>query len=101
MSKTMARRRRLTSLFEHADGPFFLYLAHTAVHVPLHPGPAFKGKSNNGKYGDWVEEMDASTGCILDTLHEMKLADNTLILFTSDNGPWLVQGKDGGSVRPR
>ena len=53
---------------EHKDGPFFLYLAHTAVHVPLHPGEAFRGKSKNGLYGDWVEEVDASTGRVLDTL---------------------------------
>ncbi len=87
-------------IHEHKEGPFFLYLAHTAVHVPLHPGQAFRGKSGNGLYGDWVEEMDASTGRVMDTLHELNLADNTLILFTSDNGPWLVQGQDGGTAGP-
>jgi arylsulfatase A len=85
---------------EHKAVPFFLYLAHTAVHVPLHPGAAFKGKSKNGTYGDWVEEVDASTGRVFDTLRELKLADNTLVLFTSDNGPWLVQGKNGGTAGP-
>jgi arylsulfatase A-like enzyme len=85
---------------DHKDGPFFLYLAHTAVHVPLHPGAAFKGKSKNGTYGDWVEEVDASTGRVLDTLRELKLVNNTLILFTSDNGPWLVQGQNGGTAEP-
>jgi arylsulfatase A len=84
----------------HKDAPFFLYLAHTAVHVPLHPGHAFRGKSKNGTYGDWVEEMDASTGRVLDALHDTNLATNTLIVFTSDNGPWLVQGRDGGSAGP-
>ena len=52
------------------DRPFFLYLPHTAVHVPIHPGKAFQGQSANGRYGDWVEEVDWSTGRVLDTLHE-------------------------------
>ena len=60
------------------DRPFFLYLPHTAVHVPLHPGAAFKGKSANGTYGDWVEEVDWSVGRVLDTLRELKLAERTL-----------------------
>jgi len=69
--------------------PFFLYLAHTAVHKPLHPGPNFRGKSSNGPYGDWIEEVDWSTGRILDTLRELNIADNTLVFFSSDNGPDL------------
>ena len=68
------------------DRPFFLYLPHTAVHAPLHPGGAFKGKSQNGDYGDWIEEMDWSTGRVLDTLRELHLDKNTLVIFTSDNG---------------
>ncbi len=80
--------------------PFFLYLPHTAVHVPLHPGAAFKGKSANGTYGDWVEEVDWSVGQVLDTLRELKLAERTLVLFTSDNGPWLTQGRNGGVAGP-
>jgi arylsulfatase A len=82
------------------DRPFFLYLAHTAVHVPLHPGAAFKGKSANGTYGDWVEEVDWSAGQVLDTLRALKLAERTLVLFTSDNGPWLTQGPNGGVAGP-
>jgi arylsulfatase A-like enzyme len=85
---------------ENRDHPFFLYLAHTAVHVPLHPGAAFKGKSHNGLYGDWVEEADWSVGRVLETLKQLKLDDHTLVLFTSDNGPWLVQGKNGGVALP-
>jgi arylsulfatase A len=85
---------------DHQDRPFFLYLAHTAVHVPLHPGAAFKGRSKNGTYGDWVEEVDASTGRVVETIRALKLARNTLVIFTSDNGPWLIQGKDGGSAGP-
>jgi arylsulfatase A-like enzyme len=85
---------------DHRDGPFFLYLAHTAVHVPLHPGPSFKGRSLNGTYGDWVEEADASAGRVLEVLRELKLEERTLVLFTSDNGPWLTQGKNGGVAGP-
>ena len=82
------------------DKPFFLYLPHTAVHVPVHPGAQFSGKSANGAYGDWVEESDWSTGRILDTLRELKLAEKTLVIFTSDNGPWLTKGKDSGTAGP-
>ncbi len=82
------------------DKPFFLYFAHTAVHVPLHPSNKFKGKSANGTYGDWVEEVDWSIGRVLDTLRELKLSEHTLVLFTSDNGPALTQGKHGGVAGP-
>lgn len=87
-------------LREHKDKPFFLYLPHTAVHVPLHPGEKFKGTSANGTYGDWVEEADASTGRIFDVLRELKLEENTLVVFSSDNGPWLTQGSNGGGAGP-
>lgn len=82
------------------DKPFLLYLPHTAVHTPIYPGEAYRGKSSNGRFGDWVEEVDGSVGRILDTLRELKLAQNTLVVFTSDNGPWLVKGPDGGSALP-
>ena len=65
---------------------FFLYLPHNAVHFPLYPGAAFQGKSQNGLYGDWVEEMDWSVGRVLDTVRDLGLANNTFVLFTSDNG---------------
>ncbi len=84
----------------HRDRPFFLYLPHTAVHVPLHPGEAFKGKSANGTYGDWVEEVDWSVGQVLDTLRKLALDKNTMVLFTSDNGPWLGMGRNGGVAGP-
>jgi arylsulfatase A len=70
----------------HAEKPFFLYLAHTAVHFPLYPGKAFQGKSKNGLYGDWVEEVDWSVGRVLDAVRDLKLAERTLVLFVSDNG---------------
>ena len=68
------------------DEPFFIYLAHTYPHGPLVPNPKFKGKSEAGKYGDVIEELDWSTGAILDKLDALGLAENTLVLFTSDNG---------------
>jgi len=70
----------------HKDQRFFLYLAHNAVHFPLYPGERFRGKSRNGLYGDWVEEMDWSVGEVLNTLRTQGLAEKTLVLFTSDNG---------------
>ena len=87
-------------LRENKDRPFFLYLPHNAVHTPIHPGKAFQGKSANGRFGDWVEEMDWSVGRVLATLKELSLDEKTLVLFTSDNGPWLIRGSDGGSALP-
>ena len=85
---------------EHRDRPFLLYLPHTAIHTPIHPADSFRGKSHNGQLGDWIEEIDWSTGRVLDTLRDLKLADNTLVIFTSDNGPWLIKGDDSGSAGP-
>jgi arylsulfatase A len=82
------------------DRPFFLYFPHTAVHTPIHPGKAFQGTSQNGRFGDWVQEVDACIGRVFETLRELQLDNNTLVLFTSDNGPWLVKGADGGSAGP-
>jgi arylsulfatase A len=70
----------------HQDERFFLYLAHNAVHFPLYPGERFRGKSANGLYGDWVEEMDWSVGEVLNVLRTQGLARKTLVVFTSDNG---------------
>jgi arylsulfatase A len=85
---------------ENKSKPFLLYLPHTAIHTPIYPGEAFRGKSKNGGVGDWIEEIDWSTGRLLDKLRELKLADNTLVIFTSDNGPWLIKGADSGSAGP-
>lgn len=82
------------------DQPFFLYLAHTMVHVPLHVSPEFRGHSNAGLYGDTVEEVDWSVGEILATLERLNLDEKTLVVFTSDNGPWLIKKEDGGSAGP-
>lgn len=82
------------------DRPFYLYFAHNAVHTPIHPGAAFAGKSQNGRFGDWVEEVDWSVGQVLDALRSQGLDKDTLVVFTSDNGPWLIKGADGGSAGP-
>ncbi len=82
----------------HRDGPFFLYFAHTFPHVPLFASPDFKDKSIRGLYGDVVEELDWSVGQVLGALRELGLEKNTLVLFTSDNGPWLTQNEAGGSA---
>lgn len=83
---------------ENEGRPFFLYLAHTMPHVPLGASAQFAGKSPRGIYGDVVEEIDWSTGQIVQALCELGLAENTLVFFTSDNGPWLNQKTGGGSA---
>jgi arylsulfatase A len=80
--------------------PFFLYLAHAMPHVPLFPGKEFANKSIRGRYGDVVEEIDHGTGRILAKLKELSLDNNTLVIYTSDNGPWLPYGVDAGSAGP-
>ena len=84
----------------HRDGPFFVYLAHNLPHVPLFASNDFLGTSERGLYGDVIEEIDNGVGRILDLLREEGLAENTLVVFTSDNGPWRSYGLDGGSPGP-
>jgi len=81
------------------DHPFFLYLPHTAVHTPIHPGHNFRGRSSS-PFSDWVEELDWSVGKVLDTVNELGLAKNTLVIFSSDNGPWLPKGTNAGTAFP-
>jgi arylsulfatase A-like enzyme len=76
------------------DKPFFLYLPHTMPHLPLFASNKFKGKSKGGLYGDVIECIDWSTGQIVDTLKQLALDKNTIVVFTSDNGPWLQKKKD-------
>ncbi len=85
---------------QHADEPFFLYLAHTFVHVPLWASERFVGTTERGLYGDVMAEIDWSVGEILSTLERLRLDDRTLVAFTSDNGPWLVFGNHAGSAGP-
>ncbi len=82
------------------DQPFFLYMAHNFPHVPLFASEDFAGRTERGTYGDVIEEIDWSVGQILQTLKETGVAENTLVLFTSDNGPWLVKGAHGGTAKP-
>lgn len=82
----------------HQEGPFFVYLPHTFPHVPLFASDKFRNRSARGLYGDVVEELDWSVGEIMKALREMRLAEKTLVFFTSDNGPWLIQGLAGGSA---
>ena len=83
---------------KNKNEPFFLYLAHNMPHVPLFASKNFQGHSKRGLYGDVIEEIDWSVGQILDTLRAEGLAENTLVIFTSDNGPWLIFGAHGGSA---
>ncbi len=85
---------------KNKDKPFFLYLAHSMVHVPLFVSDKFKGKSGKGLFGDVMMEVDWSVGQIMDTLKKNGLEDNTWVIFTSDNGPWLSYGDHAGSAGP-
>ncbi|MBL9179238.1 MAG: sulfatase [Verrucomicrobiaceae bacterium] len=78
--------------------PFFLYFPHTFPHTPLFASKNFKGRSPRGLYGDVVEELDWSVGRVIETLRENGLAENTVVVFSSDNGPWLTMGETGGSA---
>ena len=86
----------------HRDQPFFLYLAHTMPHVPLGASSEFRGRSPRGLYGDVIEELDWSVGEVLAALRELELDERTLVVFTSDNGPWIEGhlGDYGGSATP-
>jgi arylsulfatase len=92
--------RAVKFISANKDRPFFLYVAHTMVHVPLAVGERFKGSSAGGLYGDVVQEVDWSVGEIVKALKDNGVAENTLVIFTSDNGPWLSYGNHGGSAGP-
>lgn len=80
--------------------PFFLYITPAMPHVPLFASEKFRNKSKRGLYGDAVEEIDSNVGRLIDFLKENKLEKNTLVIFTSDNGPWLEKREDAGSALP-
>ncbi|HIJ70621.1 MAG TPA: sulfatase [Planctomycetes bacterium] len=92
--------KALEFITANQNRPFFLYLPHTMPHVPLFASEKFKGKSERGIYGDVIMEIDFSVGQILSTLKRLGLDDNTLVIFTCDNGPWLAFGGHGGSAKP-
>ena len=93
----MFTKRSIDFIKKNKDKSFFLYLAHTAPHTPLVSDTTQKGRSIRGAYGDVVEELDQSVGTILQVLKDLKIADNTFVIFTSDNGPWGWANVDGGS----
>jgi arylsulfatase A-like enzyme len=102
-------QRRFTAAFaeravafirRNRDRPFFFYLAPNMPHVPLFAGDRFRGKTQRGPFGDVIEEIDWSVGEILRTLQETGLDGRTLVIFTSDNGPWLSYGDHAGSAGP-
>lgn len=95
---TRLTERAVDFIRRNADGPFMLYLPYTQPHVPLGVSDKFRNKSGEGLYADVLMELDWSVGEIVNTVDSLGLADNTLILFTSDNGPWLSYGNHAGST---
>lgn len=85
---------------DHADGPFFLFLGHSMPHVPLFRSPEFEGHSKAGLYGDVIEEVDWSVGQVIGAIEKADVAENTVVIFSSDNGPWLTYFDLGGSPGP-
>jgi arylsulfatase A-like enzyme len=90
--------RAVKFIDNHKDGPFFLYLPHSMVHIPLGVSDKFRGKSKQGMYGDVMMEVDWSIGEIMKAVERNGLDNNTLIIFTSDNGPWLRFGNHAGTT---
>lgn len=97
---TLYTERAVQFIEKNKDQPFLVYLPHSMVHVPLFVSDKFKGKTKRGLFGDVMEEVDWSVGQILDTLRRHRLDQNTLVIFTSDNGPWLSYGDHAGSAKP-
>ena len=97
---TWYSERACTFIEKHKDRPFFVYVAHAMPHVPLFVSDERAGRSKRGLYGDVIQEVDWGVGRILDTLKRNGLDDNTLLIFTSDNGPWLSYGDHSGCALP-
>ena len=96
----MYTERAVDFIRRNADKPFFLYLAHNMVHVPLALNERFRGITEQGMYGDVMQEVDWSVGEVMKALEENGLKENTLVIYTSDNGPWLNFGNHAGSALP-
>lgn len=92
--------RSIDFIKANKDKPFFLYLAHNQPHIPLFASEDFLGGSKNGLYGDVIQEVDWSVGQIIKTIKELDLQNNTIVMFSSDNGPWLAFRTHGGSAGP-
>jgi arylsulfatase len=95
---TLFTGRAVDFIERNRDNPFFVYLAHPMPHVPLYVSDKFRGKSEYGLYGDVMMEIDWSVGEIMKTVDRLGLAENTLIIVTSDNGPWINYGDHAGST---
>ena len=100
MLTTQITERSVKFIEDNKHHPFFLYVAHPQPHVPLFVSEKFKGKSKRGLYGDVIMEIDWSVGEILNTLKDNGIDQQTLVIFTSDNGPWLSYGEHSGSALP-
>jgi len=99
---TLTRRyteRAVQFIESHKAAPFFLYLPHNAVHGPLYPAETYRGRSQGGLRGDWIEEVDASVGQVLDAVRKAGIAERTLVIFTSDNGGPLGQQANNAPFR--
>ncbi|MEM1069862.1 MAG: sulfatase [Planctomycetota bacterium] len=92
--------RAVKFIKQHADQPFFVYLPHPMVHVPLYASDDFRGKSGRGIFADVVMEVDWSVGQIMSAIEDVGVEQNTLLVFTSDNGPWMSYGTHGGNAKP-
>tara|TARA_R110002051_G_scaffold10239_4_gene39008 strand:- start:15460 stop:16896 length:1437 start_codon:yes stop_codon:yes gene_type:complete len=97
---TLITQHSVDFIERNKDNPFFLYVPHPQPHVPLFVSDKFKGKSNRGLYGDVIMELDWSVGEIIKSVEKNGLTENTIIIFTSDNGPWLAYGNHSGSALP-
>ncbi|WP_190810912.1 sulfatase [Flagellimonas sp. S3867] len=97
---TQITERSVDFIKRNKDNPFFLYVPHPQPHVPLFVSDKFKGKSERGLYGDVIMEIDWSVGQIMEALKDNGLEENTIVIFTSDNGPWLSYGNHAGSALP-
>jgi len=97
---TWYTERAVKFIEKNKDRPFFLYVPHSMPHVPLHVSDKFKGKSKQGLYGDVIMEIDWSVGEILSAVKRAGIDQNTLVIFSSDNGPWLSYGNHAGSAKP-
>ena len=97
---TWYTERAVQFIEKNKNHPFLLYVAHNSPHIPLHVSDKFRGKTERGLYGDVIEEIDWSAGQILNALKQNGLDQNTWVIFTSDNGPWLCYGNHAGSAKP-
>jgi len=100
MLTTWYTEKAVDFIDQNLDKPFFLYLAHSMPHVPLYVSDKFKGMSSQGLYGDVIQEIDWSVGEVMNTLKKNDIEKNTIVIFTSDNGPWLSYGDHAGSAYP-